>query len=323
MSPEFLNPHPQHIYVGNPDAGEGEPDLPGIGPAEVVTATGRYADNLAATAGVINLSELDKSEREAAIQQAEDLRDGLTGSFGPEAYPAVDPYEDQKQLDDYSADELKHALTARGVEPQGNKKADLVEQAEAAGITPPRPAERSGIHTTGRDSGWPVAGDAEPGPHKDGTGADPHDPVVGVVDGADGSADVVTGSEGDSPVGEVENQQLPSDESLDDLSVKELKALAAERSIDVPSKATKAQLLTALGDTVPDAGTGSDKDKPTTGPIQKDPDDYSADQLRDALAARGLSTDGSKSDLVERARDAGIGGGGTITSDAPGATKGS
>lgn len=34
--------------------------------------------------------------------------------------------------------------------------------------------ERSGIHLTGADSGWPVASSAEPDPHKDGTGADPH-----------------------------------------------------------------------------------------------------------------------------------------------------
>jgi hypothetical protein len=32
--------------------------------------------------------------------------------------------------------------------------------------------ERSGIHLTGEDSGWPVASDAEPDPHKDGSGTD-------------------------------------------------------------------------------------------------------------------------------------------------------
>lgn len=32
--------------------------------------------------------------------------------------------------------------------------------------------EKSGVHLTGADSGWPVASDAEPMPHKDGTGTD-------------------------------------------------------------------------------------------------------------------------------------------------------
>jgi len=35
-------------------------------------------------------------------------------------------------------------------------------------------AEKSGVHLTGADSGWPVAGSAEPDPKKDGSGADPH-----------------------------------------------------------------------------------------------------------------------------------------------------
>ena len=35
-------------------------------------------------------------------------------------------------------------------------------------------AEKSGVHLTGADSGWPVASSAEPDPRKDGTGADPH-----------------------------------------------------------------------------------------------------------------------------------------------------
>lgn len=34
--------------------------------------------------------------------------------------------------------------------------------------------ERSGVHLTGADSGWPVASSDEPDPHKDGTGSDPH-----------------------------------------------------------------------------------------------------------------------------------------------------
>ncbi len=33
--------------------------------------------------------------------------------------------------------------------------------------------EKSGVHLTGKDSGWPVGGAGEPGHVKDGTGADP------------------------------------------------------------------------------------------------------------------------------------------------------
>lgn len=33
--------------------------------------------------------------------------------------------------------------------------------------------EKSGVHLTGADSGWPVASSGEAQPHKDGTGADP------------------------------------------------------------------------------------------------------------------------------------------------------
>jgi hypothetical protein len=33
--------------------------------------------------------------------------------------------------------------------------------------------EKSGVHLTGADSGWPVASSGENQPHKDGTGADP------------------------------------------------------------------------------------------------------------------------------------------------------
>ena len=32
--------------------------------------------------------------------------------------------------------------------------------------------EKSGVHLTGEDSGWPVAADAEPDPKKDGSGDD-------------------------------------------------------------------------------------------------------------------------------------------------------
>lgn len=41
---------------------------------------------------------------------------------------------------------------------------------------------RSGVHITGADSGWPVAAPAEPGHHKDGTGADPHPDVTAFDD---------------------------------------------------------------------------------------------------------------------------------------------
>lgn len=43
-------------------------------------------------------------------------------------------------------------------------------------------AEKSGVHLTGADSGWPVAAAAEPDPHKDGTGADPHTHASSVAD---------------------------------------------------------------------------------------------------------------------------------------------
>jgi hypothetical protein len=33
--------------------------------------------------------------------------------------------------------------------------------------------DRSGVHLTGKDSGWPVGGPDEPDPHKDGSGSDP------------------------------------------------------------------------------------------------------------------------------------------------------
>jgi hypothetical protein len=44
-------------------------------------------------------------------------------------------------------------------------------------------AERSGIHVTGKDSGWPVAADTEPDPHKDGSGVDDLPKVEGVAKG--------------------------------------------------------------------------------------------------------------------------------------------
>lgn len=45
-------------------------------------------------------------------------------------------------------------------------------------------AYKSGVHLTGEDSGWPVAADAEPPHHKDGTGADSLPKATAVVDGA-------------------------------------------------------------------------------------------------------------------------------------------
>jgi hypothetical protein len=43
--------------------------------------------------------------------------------------------------------------------------------------------ERSGIHLTGADSGWPVASASEPAPHKDGTGTDGLTHTASVTDG--------------------------------------------------------------------------------------------------------------------------------------------
>lgn len=43
--------------------------------------------------------------------------------------------------------------------------------------------EKSGIHVTGKDSGWPVGGKGEPGHVKDGTGADPLPHVTSVSGG--------------------------------------------------------------------------------------------------------------------------------------------
>src|SRR3954471_22078573 len=50
-------------------------------------------------------------------------------------------------------------------------------------------SERSGIALNAGDSGWPVAAPAEPGPKKDGTGADAHPKALAVAQG------VVTASE--------------------------------------------------------------------------------------------------------------------------------
>lgn len=44
-------------------------------------------------------------------------------------------------------------------------------------------AERSGIHLTGADSGWPVGGDGEPNPKKDGSGTDGLPHAEAVTDG--------------------------------------------------------------------------------------------------------------------------------------------
>lgn len=42
--------------------------------------------------------------------------------------------------------------------------------------------EKSGVHLTGADSGWPVASSGENDPHKDGTGADPFVRASSVAD---------------------------------------------------------------------------------------------------------------------------------------------
>lgn len=44
-------------------------------------------------------------------------------------------------------------------------------------------AERSGIHITGKDSGWPVGGPDEPDPKKDGTGVDDLPKVESIAQG--------------------------------------------------------------------------------------------------------------------------------------------
>ncbi len=45
-------------------------------------------------------------------------------------------------------------------------------------------AEKSGVHLTGADSGWPVASATEPGTRKDGSGADPHSRADSVANNA-------------------------------------------------------------------------------------------------------------------------------------------
>lgn len=44
-------------------------------------------------------------------------------------------------------------------------------------------AEKSGVHLTGKDSGWPVGGAGEPPHTKDGTGADPFPDAQSVAGG--------------------------------------------------------------------------------------------------------------------------------------------
>lgn len=50
-------------------------------------------------------------------------------------------------------------------------------------------SERSGIHITGKDSGWPVGGDAEPEPKKDGSGVDDLPKVQSVAGGVVNAAE--------------------------------------------------------------------------------------------------------------------------------------
>jgi hypothetical protein len=42
-------------------------------------------------------------------------------------------------------------------------------------------SEKSGVHLTGADSGWPVGGSAEPDPKKAGDGVDPHTRATAVA----------------------------------------------------------------------------------------------------------------------------------------------
>jgi hypothetical protein len=99
-------------------------------------------------------------------------------------------------------------------------------------------AERSGVHLTGEDSGFPVADpDAEPGPVKDGTGADPHPDATAVVDG-----EVATDGEA------VRGDTGGSGGSYESRTDKELRKLAAKRKIKGRSKMDKDELIAALRD---------------------------------------------------------------------------
>lgn len=99
-------------------------------------------------------------------------------------------------------------------------------------VEPEETTERSGIHITGNDSGMPVASEVEPGDVKDGSGDDPHAKAVAVGRG------------------HVEREGKPGPEEeaeeLGDLTVAELRDLADERGVELPSGARKAEIVETL-----------------------------------------------------------------------------
>lgn len=96
-----------------------------------------------------------------------------------------------------------------------------------------RTAERSGLHITGRDSGVPVAAEAEPGDKKDGSGEDKFKGIAAVEQGK------VTRGDVPKAVREEPSVETPGDEPLNKLSVKVLKKLAEERNVTVEGSGSK------------------------------------------------------------------------------------
>lgn len=327
--PELLNTNPHVIYVENPGA-DGSPDdplLPPVPALSFVSASGAYADRLRETPGVVDLNELSTDERRRIEDEVDAIRAGLYESGpGEDAYPVTD-----HAVDDYPTDQLKEALAARGLSTEGKKSVLADRLAQVIGG---RLAEPSGQHITGRDSGVPVASDAEPTPHKDGTGNDPHDPVTAVERGVVERGDA-------KPQGEQDNPQAQAAAGdLDGLNKRELKEIADERGVTVtrtdgkdgdPRKEDYVAALStgapaqASGEQLPPApGEGSTSDKPDTGPPTPTFDeleDFSKDALVEAAEVRGLDTEGSKSDLVERLREAGVGQAGPISTESGAALK--